>query len=222
MEYKPDKTVIARRIAQMFQTGDVVNLGIGLPTLVANHLPEEVTIVLQSENGFVGLGPAPAAEQADPALVNAGAQHATILPGGAFFDSATSFGIIRGGHLDYTVLGVLEVDQTGNLANYMIPGKMVPGMGGAMDLVAGARTVIAATVHFNKNGSSKLVRECTLPLTARQAVDYLVTDLGFFDLRDGRCLLKEVFAPYTIEYVCEHTDADVEIASDCRVVDLAS
>ena len=221
MEYKPNKNVIAKRIARFFKTGDLVNLGIGLPTLVGNHLPEGVEIVLQSENGFVGLGPAPAEDQIDPDLVNAGAQPVTLLPGGAYFDSATSFGIIRGGHLDYTVLGVLQVDQQGNLANYKIPGKMVPGMGGAMDLVVGAKTVIAATVHFDKSGGSKLMKQCTLPLTAHGAVDILVTDVGFFDLRGGRCVLKEVFAPYTAEFVCANTDAEVEVAEDCQQVDLA-
>lgn len=221
MEYKPNKNIIAKRIARMFATGDVVNLGIGLPTLVGNHLPEGVEIVLQSENGFVGLGPAPEAGDVDPDLINAGAMPVTLVPGGAYFDSATSFGIIRGGHLDYTVLGVLQVDQSGNLANYKIPGKMVPGMGGAMDLVAGAKTVIAATVHFDKKGGAKLMKECTLPLTAHKAVDLLVTDVGLFDLRGGKCALKEVFAPYTAEFVCENTDAEVKVAKNCQVVDLA-
>jgi len=144
----------------------------------------------------------------------------TILPGGMCFDSATSFGIIRGGHVDYTVLGVLEVDQKGNLANYKIPGKMVPGMGGAMDLVVGAKVVIAATLHFEKNGGTKLKRECSLPLTAREQVNYVVTDVGFFEIKDNKYILKEVFAPYTTDFVVEKTDADIEIADDCQQVEI--
>ncbi len=216
MDYKPDKVKIAKRIAAFFSDGDLVNLGIGLPTLVGNYVPEGVEIVLQSENGFSGLGPESAEGEINPNLVNAGGVPVTILPGGAFFDSATSFGIIRGGHLDYTVLGVLEADQKGNLANYMIPGKMVPGMGGAMDLLTGARKVIAATVHFNKNGTTKMVRSCTLPLTAPGEVDYIVTDLGLFEIGDNSFVLKEYFAPATPEWIVEHTDADVVIAPDCR------
>ena len=148
MEYVANKDNIAKRIGRIFNSGDVVNLGIGLPTMVGNHLPEGVTIILQSENGMMGLGPAPAKGLENRDVVNAGGSPVTVLPGGCFFDSATSFGIIRGGHVDYTVLGVLEVDQQGNLANYKVPGKMVPGMGGAMDLTIGAREVIAATLHF--------------------------------------------------------------------------
>lgn len=220
MEYKPNKEIIAKRIAAFFNTGDVVNLGIGLPTFVANYVPADVTIVLQSENGFVGTGPAPEEGEIDPDLTNAGGAPVTLLPGGAYFDSAFSFGIIRGGHLDYTVLGVLEVDQEGNLANYMIPGKLVPGMGGAMDLTTGAKHVITATTHFEKNGGSKLKRRCTLPLTAVGAVDYVVTDLGFFAVRNGTFVLKEYFAPYSIEYIVENTDADVVPAPDCREADL--
>ena len=216
MDYKPDKTKIAKRIARLFEDGSVVNLGIGLPTLVGNYIPPGVDIILQSENGFTGLGPVPGDGEENPDLVNAGAVPVTILPGGAFFDSATSFGIIRGGHLDYTVLGVLEADQEGNLANYMIPGKMVPGMGGAMDLLTGARTVIAATVHFDRNGASKMVRRCTLPLTARGEVDRVVTDLGFFEVEEGRFVLKEFFPPADPEWIVEKTAADIVVAADCR------
>lgn len=214
IEYAENKEIIARRIARFFKTGDVVNLGIGLPTLVGNYVPPSVTVVLQSENGLIGLGPAPAPGQADKDLTNAGAQPVTILPGGAFFDSAASFGIIRGGHVDYTVLGVLEVDQMGNLANYKIPGKMVPGMGGAMDLVAGSRVVIAATTHFEKSGAAKLKRRCTLPLTAAGEVDMVVTDVGFFQVMGGKFRLMEYFAPYTPEWIMERTDADIVLASD--------
>ena len=176
---------------------------------MANYVPDDITIVLQSENGFVGTGPAPKAGAEDPDLTNAGGMPVTILPGGAFFDSATSFGIIRGGHVDYTVLGVLEVDQEGNLANYKIPGKLVPGMGGAMDLTVGAKHVITATTHFEKNGGSKLKRRCALPLTAVNVVDYVVTDVGFFAVRDGKFVLKEYFAPYSIDYIVNNTDADI-------------
>ncbi len=216
MEYKPNKEIIVKRIAQMFKNGDLVNLGIGLPTQVGNYLPDDVTIILQSENGFVGLGPVPEKGHEDPMLVNAGGAPVTLLPGGAYFDSATSFGIIRGGHVDYTVLGVLEVDQYGNLANYKIPGKMVPGMGGAMDLTVGAKTVITATTHFEKNGDAKLKRTCTLPLTATNVVDYVVTDLGFFQIAEGKFILKEYFAPYTVDYILNNTDADIFVPEDCK------
>lgn len=214
IEYVENKEIIARRIARFFKTGDVVNLGIGLPTLVGNYVPPNVTVILHSENGFLGLGPAPVPGTEDKDLTNAGGAPATILRGGMFFDSATSFGIIRGGHVDYTVLGVLEVDQEGNLANYKIPGKMVPGMGGAMDLVAGSRVVIAATTHFEKSGQAKLKRRCTLPLTATGEVDMVVTDVGFFQIMGGKFRLMEYFAPYTPEWIIEKTDADIVVASD--------
>ena len=214
IEYSENKEIIARRIAQFFKNGDVVNLGIGLPTLVGNFVPPDVTVVLQSENGFLGLGAAPEPGKEDKDLTNAGGLPVTILPGGAFFDSATSFGIIRGGHVDYTVLGVLEVDQEGNLANYKIPGKMVPGMGGAMDLVAGSRIVIAATTHFEKSGQAKLKRRCTLPLTAAKEVDFVVTDLGFFQVMGRKFRLMEYFSPYTPEWIIERTDADIVLAAD--------
>jgi 3-oxoacid CoA-transferase B subunit len=220
IEYKENKDIIARRIARIFKTGDVVNLGIGLPTLVANYVPPEVTVVLQSENGMLGLGPAPAPGMEDPDLTNAGGQAVSVLPGGCFFDSATSFGIIRGGHVDYTVLGVLEVDQHGNLANYKIPGKMVPGMGGAMDLVAGSRVVIAATTHFEKSGASKLKRHCSLPLTAAGEVNLVVTDIGYFEVMGGKFYLLEWFKPYTPEWIKEHTDADVIVMSTCQCSDI--
>lgn len=213
IEYVENKEIIAKRIARIFKNGDVVNLGIGLPTLVANFLPGDVSIILQSENGMLGLGPAPATP--DPDLTNAGGQSAGIVPGGVFFDSATCFGIIRGGHVDYTVLGVLEVDQEGNLANYKVPGKLVPGMGGAMDLVAGSRVVIAATTHLEKSGASKLKRHCKLPLTAAREVNLVVTDVGYFEVMGDKFYLLEYFAPYTPEWIVEHTDADVVVMSTC-------
>lgn len=216
VEYVENKEVIARRIAKFFNDGDIVNLGIGLPTLVGNYIPAGVTVLLQSENGMIGLGPAPAPGSEDKDLTNAGAQPVTILPGGAFFDSAFSFGIIRGGHVDFTVLGVLEVDQEGNLANYKIPGKMVPGMGGAMDLVVGSKKVIAATTHFEKSGQSKLKRSCTLPLTASKEVDFVVTDVGVFAIRDGKFILMEWFPPYSPEFILANSTADIVIAEDCK------
>lgn len=216
IEYVESKENIARRIARIFKTGDVVNLGIGLPTLVANYVPPEVTVILQSENGLIGLGPAPEKGREDKDLTNAGGMPVTLLTGGAYFDSAMSFGIIRGGHVDCTVLGVLEVDQEGNLANYKIPGKMVPGMGGAMDLVAGSKVVVAATTHLEKTGSSKLKRRCTLPLTAERGVDIVVTDVGYFEVKGSHFELKEYFEPYTPDWIVEHTDADVRVAPDCR------
>jgi len=220
MEYVASKENIAKRIARFFKSGDVVNLGIGLPTFVGNYIPDDVTIILQSENGFMGLGPAPAKGMEDPMLVNAGGSCVTIQSGGCYFDSATSFGIIRGGHVDYTVLGVLEVDQAGNLANYKVPGKLVPGMGGAMDLTVGAKKVFAATQHFDNAGVSKLMRTCKLPLTAVAEVDYVVTDVGFFEVRNDAFILKEYFTPYTVEYILASTDADIVVDKDCREVDL--
>jgi acetate CoA/acetoacetate CoA-transferase beta subunit len=216
LEYSENKEIIARRIALFFSSGDVVNLGIGLPTLVGNFVPKAVTVILQSENGMMGLGPMPEKGREDKDLTNAGGVPVTVLPGGSFFDSATSFGIIRGGHVDFTVLGVLEVDQEGNLANYKIPGKMVPGMGGAMDLVAGSKKVIAATTHLEKSGSSKLKKRCTLPLTAAHEVDIVVTDVGYFSFRDGKFLLMEYFPPYTPEWILEHTDAEVVVDKGCK------
>jgi 3-oxoacid CoA-transferase B subunit len=179
-------------------------------------VPREVTVILQSENGMMGLGPMPEKGKEDKDLTNAGGVPVTVLPGGSFFDSATSFGIIRGGHVDFTVLGVLEVDQEGNLANYKIPGKMVPGMGGAMDLVAGSKTVIAATTHLEKSGTSKLKKRCTLPLTAAHEVDIVVTDVGCFSFQAGKFLLEEYFPPYTPEWIIEHTDAEVVVDEGCR------
>lgn len=208
MEYRANKDIIARRIALMFHPGSVVNLGIGLPTLVEKYIPVDVDVILQSENGILGLGPPPSGD-ADLGIVDAGGKPASVRPGGSFFDSATSFGLIRGGHVDYTVLGVLEVDQDGNLANYSIPGKMVPGMGGAMDLCAGARIVIAATLHFSPSGVSRMRRRCSLPLTAMGEVDRVVTDVGVFSMLGGRFHLSECFAPYTPEWILEHTDADI-------------
>lgn len=207
------KELIARRVAKELKDGDVVNLGIGLPTMVANHVPENMTVHFQSENGFLGLGPAPQEGSEDPYIVNAGAQCVTILPGGIFFDSSTSFGIIRGGHVDMTVLGALQVDEKGNLANWMIPGKMVPGMGGAMDLVTGAKKVIIAMEHTVK-GNHKILKECNLPLTAAGEVNLIITEMGVIEVTKEGLLLKEINPEFTVEQVQEATEARLIIAEN--------
>lgn len=214
------RELIAKRIAKEFKDGDVVNLGIGMPTMVANYIPEGVDIVLQSENGFVGLGPAPQSGEEDKDIVNAGAQPVTIKQGGAFFDSAMSFAIIRGGHVDATVLGALEVDQHGNLANWMIPGKMVPGMGGAMDLVVGAKKVIVATDHRNKKGQSKILKDCQLPLTAAKQVNMIVTELAVMEVTEKGLVLKEVAPNVTVEEVVAATEADLIVPENVKVMDV--
>lgn len=213
------REVIAGRVARMFKDGDLVNLGIGIPTFVANYLPPGLNILLQSENGFVGLGPTPAIGQEDKDIVNAGGKPVTILPGGACFDSAMSFAIIRGGHLAATVLGALQVDEKGNLANWMIPGKMVPGMGGAMDLVAGARRVIIAMEHTAKDGSPKILKECNLPLTASQEVDYIVTELGFMEVTKEGILLRELVPGITVEEIQSKTEATLIIPETVGIME---
>ena len=213
------KEFIARRIAKELKDGDVVNLGIGLPTMVANYIPNDIDVVFQSENGFVGLGQAAEKGHEDKDIVNAGAQYVTINKGAAFFDSCASFGIIRGGHVDVTVLGALEVDEKGNLANFMIPGKMVPGMGGAMDLVSGAKKVIIAMTHTAK-GEAKILKKCTLPLTAVGKVKLIVTELAVMEVMPYGLLLKEIAPGTTVEDVLRLTEANLIISDELKTMEV--
>ncbi len=209
------KTRIAKRVAMELKDGDVVNLGIGLPTMVADNLPEGVNIILQSENGIMGMGPSP--ETPDVDVVNAGAQYVTINEGGMFFDSATSFGIIRGGHVDATILGALEVDKHGNLSNWIIPGKMVPGMGGAMDLVVGAKKVIVAMLHTQK-GKHKILDECKLPYTAINCVDMIITEMGVMEITEDGVLLTELHPDFTLEEIKEATGCELIVSPDLKAM----
>jgi acetate CoA/acetoacetate CoA-transferase beta subunit len=202
--------IIAKRIARELKSGMLVNLGIGIPTLVANYLPEGVQVFFQSENGLIGSGPIPQEGMAQARLTDAGGRPITALPGASTFDSAISFGLIRGGHLDMTVLGGLQVDQEGRLANWMIPGKMVPGMGGAMDLVTGAKRVVVAMQHSAK-GQSKVVRKCTLPLTSTRRVDLVVTELAVISFAEGGARLIETAPGISVEQVVASTEATLEV-----------
>ena len=209
------KEIIAKRVAKELKDGDVVNLGIGLPTMVANLLPEGVEIILQSENGIMGMGPAPASGNENVDIVNAGAQHVTVKTGAMFFDSATSFGIIRGGHVDATILGALEVDEKGNLSNWIVPGKMVPGMGGAMDLVVGAKKVIIAMQHTQK-GEHKILKACTLPYTAVGVVDMIITEMGVMEVTDKGIVLTEKSADFTLEEIKAATGCELIISPNLK------
>ena len=209
------QTVIAKRIAHELRTGMLVNLGIGIPTLVANHLPEGMQVFFQSENGLIGTGAIPAEGMAHPMLTDAAGRPVTALPGASTFDSALSFGLIRGGHVDVTVLGGLQVDQAGRLANWVIPGRMVPGMGGAMDLVSGARRVIVAMQHAAK-GKPKIVKQCSLPLTSIRPVDLVVTELAVIAFPEGRATLVETGPGVSAAEVVAATEAELVVPSDVR------
>jgi acetate CoA/acetoacetate CoA-transferase beta subunit len=209
------KNIIARRIAQELHDGDVVNLGIGLPTLVANYLPEGVDITIQSENGVLGVNGSPEQGKEDPDLINAGGKYITVRKGASYFDSATSFSIIRGGHVDATVLGALEVDEKGNLASHMVPGKMVSGMGGAMDLATGAKKIIIGTLHTN-NGKPKILKNLTLPITAVGVVKLIVTEMAVIEVSPLGLVLKEIAEGTTVEQVKAATDAELLVSPDLK------
>lgn len=208
MDKNQIREIIARRVALELQDGDVVNLGIGLPTLVPNYIPEGVSVTLQSENGLLGMGPSPKEGEEDDRLTNAGGGYITALPGASSFDSATSFLIIRGGHVDITVLGAMQVNEKGDLANWTIPGKITPGMGGAMDLIVGAKKVILAMEHTAK-GNHKILKECTLPLTAKGEVNLIVTEMGVMEVTDKGLVLKELHPEFTIEDIQAQTEAEL-------------
>lgn len=212
------KELVARRVAKEFKNNDIVNLGIGMPTMATDYIPEGVNVVVQAEHGFIGMGPKPVVGNEDYHLVDAGGKPTTIIPGGAFFDSAMSFTMIRGGHIDKTVLGALQVDRHGNLANWMIPGKLVPGMGGAMDLVVGAKKVIVAMEHTSKDGEPKIVEECTLPLTACHEVDLIVTNMAVIEVTPDGLVLKEIAPGLSVEDVRKATEPELIISPELKVM----
>ncbi|MED3690699.1 3-oxoacid CoA-transferase subunit B [Peribacillus butanolivorans] len=210
---------IAKRAAKEIHDGLIVNLGIGIPTLVADHLPQDIHVLFHAENGVLGTGPSPNQGEEDPALCNAGGFPITSVMGASYFDSATAFGMIRRGYIDITILGALEVSETGDLANWIVPGKRVPGMGGAMELAQKAKKVIVLMNHVNKQGESKILKKCTLPLTARHSVDLIITDMAVMEVTKEGLVLKEVMAPYTVEDVIANTEASLKIGATVNSIE---
>ena len=215
-----DREIIAKRVAKELQNGFIVNLGIGLPTLVANYVPKNMDVFFQSENGLLGMGPFPFEGEEDPDMINAGKQTITTLPGSSIFDSAMSFGMIRAGKVNLTVLGAMEVADNGDIANWKIPGKMVKGMGGAMDLVASAKNIIVAMQHVNKAGESKLLKQCTLPITGIKCVKKIITELGVFDVTDRGFELKELAPGVTAEEVKSKTEGRLVVEGNIPVMEI--
>jgi acetate CoA/acetoacetate CoA-transferase beta subunit len=210
---------IAKRAAKEIHDGLIVNLGIGIPTLVADHIPQDIHVLFHAENGVLGTGPSPEPGKEDPALCNAGGFPITTVLGASYFDSATAFGMIRKGYIDITILGALEVSEKGDLANWIVPGKRVPGMGGAMELAQKAKKVIVLMNHVNKQGESKILKTCTLPLTARKSVDLIITDMAVMEVTEEGLVLKEVMAPYTVDDVIRNTEASLRIHAAVNTIE---